>query len=375
MTTISDVIVDVIERDPGSLKVLDERSDIGGKTTQGILRIRTDDGHEGNAFIGDQAENSNKRIEIIIKTIAPQIIGMPYDNREWLWSQIEQMADHKFPIYASWAAVDVALWDLAGKILDQPIYKLLGGSNTEVSPYATFPPRHEDSDGFIREAEELFAEGYLAYKIHPGALSARQTVIAIEGIRKKVGSQMTLMLDRNHGYSLEDALEVGNALDAHDFYWYEDPVLVSDETSIKKLSASLTTPLNMSDSPNFLIKQAADFLSKNLVGMIRGSTRKLGITGLVKQSAMADAFGINCEIGLAGNSLMNAANLHVIASVNNNTFYEYWKPEQIHQWGVQNEISINPNGKIDVPQKPGLGMDLEEDWINFHRVDKLSVKL
>ena len=131
----------------------------------------------------------------------------------------------------------------------------------------------------------------------------------------------------------------------------------------------------MSDSPNFLIKQAADFLSKNLVGMIRGSTRKLGITGLVKQSAMADAFGINCEIGLAGNFLMNAANLHVIASVNNNTFYEYWKPEQIHQWGVQNEISINPNGKIDVPQKPGLGMDLEEDWINFHRVDKLSVKL
>ena len=111
MTTISDVIVDVIERDPGSLKVLDERSDIGGKTTQGILRIRTDDGHEGNAFIGDQAANSSKRIEIIIKTIAPQIIGMPYDNREWLWSQIEQMGDHKFPIHASWAAVDVALWD------------------------------------------------------------------------------------------------------------------------------------------------------------------------------------------------------------------------------------------------------------------------
>ena len=57
--------------------------------------------------------------------------------------------------------------------------------------------------------------------------------------------------------------------------------------------------------------------------MIRGTTRKLGITGLMKQSAMADAFGINCEIGLAGNSLMNAANLHVIASVNNNTYYEF----------------------------------------------------
>jgi len=375
MTKISGVVIDVIQRNPGFLKVLDERADIGGKTTQGVLRIRTDDGHEGNAFIGDQPTDSSERIKIIIERIAPQIIGMPYDNREWLWSQIKHMANQTFPVHSSWAAVDVALWDLAGKILGQPIYKLLGGSNIEVSLYATFPPRHKDSDGFIREAEELLAEGYSAYKIHPGELSVRQTVIAIEGIRKKVGNEMTLMLDRNHGYSLEEAQEVGKALDANNFYWYEDPVSVSDVTAIKKLSDSLVTPLNMSDSPSFLIKQAADFLSGNLVGMIRGSTRKLGITGLVKQSAMADAFGVNCEIGLAGNSLMNAANLHVIASVRNNTFYEYWRPEHIHQWGVQDEISINTNGKIELPQKPGLGMDLEEDWINFHRVDRLSAKL
>ena len=105
----------------------------------------------------------------------------------------------------------------------------------------------------------------------------------------------------------------------------------------------------MSDAATFLIKDAANFLSKNLIGMIRGTTRKLGITGLMKQSAMADAFGINCEIGLAGNSLMNAANLHVIASVNNNTYYEFWRPEHIHQWGVENEITININGKLDVP--------------------------
>ena len=86
---------------------------------------------------------------------------------------------------------------------------------------------------------------------------------------------------------------------------------------------------------------------------------------------MADAFGINCEIGLAGNSLMNAANLHVIASVRNNTFYEYWRPEHIHQWGVQEDIYINGNGKLNIPQKPGLGMELDEDWINFHKIDQL----
>ncbi|KAA1292696.1 MAG: hypothetical protein EGP06_04570 [SAR202 cluster bacterium] len=370
---ISRVVIDVIERDTGSLKVIDERSDIGGKTTQGVLRLLTDDGFEGNAFIGDQASDSSDRIKIIEKIIAPKIIGMEVNNREKLWAQVEDLSGHGLPIYSSWAPVDVALWDLAGKQLKQPIYKLLGGNNLEIPLYATFPPRHADSDGFITEAEELLDEGFSAYKIHPGALDIKETIFSIDKIRELVGDKMTLMLDRNHGYTLEEALKVGRALDANDFYWYEDPVETSNIRAIKRLKESLVTPINMSDSAGFLIKEAANYLSQNLLGMLRGTTRKLGITGLVKQSAMADAFGINCEIGLAGNSLMNVANLHVIASVKNNTYYEYWRPEHIHQWGVENEIKINSNGKLSIPQNPGLGVDLDEEWIDFHKLESLEI--
>ena len=110
---ISRVVIDVIERDTGSLKVIDERSDIGGKTTQGVLRLLTDDGFEGNAFIGDQAADSSDRIKIIEKIIAPKIIGMEVNNREKLWAQVEDLSGHGLPIYSSWAPVDVALWDLS----------------------------------------------------------------------------------------------------------------------------------------------------------------------------------------------------------------------------------------------------------------------
>jgi len=106
--------------------------------------------------------------------------------------------------------------------------------------------------------------------------------------------------------------------------------------------------------------------------MVRGTTRKLGITGLIKLSSMADAFGVNCEIGLAGNSLMNVANLHVISSVSNNSYYEYWRPEHIHQWGVENEIKINSKGRLNLPNKPGLGLTLDEDWIDFHKLETLQ---
>ena len=367
---ISKVQIDVIERDTGLLKVKDERSGIGGKITQGVLRLFTDEGIEGNAFIADQAQPSDQRITVIDQILRPKIMNMDITHREWLWSELESILGEN--IYQSWSAIDVALWDLEGKRSNKPIYSLLGGKNDEIELYATYPPRHDNPAEFIREAEQLLEEGFSAYKIHPGNLDVGDAIKVIDGVRESVGDKMTLMFDRNHGYNLDQALTVGQALDSNNFYWFEDPINPKNIKDIKILHDNLNTPINMSDSPDFLIKEAAKFLGNDLIGMVRGTVRKLGITGLKKLSAMADAFGINCEIGLAGNSLMNAANLHVIASVNNNSFYEYWRPEHIHQWGVENEIKINSNGKLNLPQNSGLGVDLDEDWINFHKIRSLE---
>ena len=80
---------------------------------------------------------------------------------------------------------------------------------------------------------------------------------------------------------------------------------------------------------------------------------------------------MNCEIGLAGNTLLNAANLHVIMSITNCDYYEYWMPLAAHQWGVQNEIKLNSHGVIEAPTAPGLGFELDEDWITAHKVATL----
>ena len=369
---ISEIKIDVIEREHEKINVIDERQTLGGKTTQGVLRIITDNGIEGNSFIGEQCSNSLDRIMIIHKIIKPKLIGMDVTHREWLWSQVGNISGHGLPINSSWAPIDVALWDIAGKQVNMPIYKILGAQKTETPLYATFPPRHNTIEGFIREAEKLSDEGYEAYKIHPGNLDIEKTIKVIEKIREKVGKKMALMLDRNHGYNLEEAIKVGEALDANDYYWFEDPVNVNDIRAIKKLSNKIKTPINMSDSATFLLEEAANYIGQNLLGMVRGTTRKLGITGLKKLSSMCESFGLNCEIGLAGNSLMNMANLHVIMSVNNCTFYEYWKPESLHQWGVTNDIEIESNGKISINDTPGLGMDLDEDWIKYHTIETLN---
>ena len=110
----------------------------------------------------------------------------------------------------------------------------------------------------------------------------------------------------------------------------------------------------------------------NAVRLIRGTVRKIGITGLKKQMALVEGFNKFCEIGLAGNSALNAANLHVMMSSINCTYFEYWLPKEVHQWGITNQLEIDQNGNLKAPSAHGLGIDLDEDWISSHKVATLS---
>ena len=369
---ITNITIDVIERTAPSVLVQDERANLGGTTRQGVLRVYTSDGLEGHAFIGDQGADSSQRMLTIINTLKPIMVDRDWSDREWLWNQLPEMSGHGSPIEPSWAPLDVALWDIAGKAAGQPIHKLLGTARTEIPLYATYPPRHSNPEGFVEEALHLKSNGFNAYKIHPGPLSAHDAATTVEKVREAVGNEMQLMLDRNHGYTFREALYVGHALDANRYFWFEDPIPVNDIQSICELTTRLETPLNMSDSTGFLFHEAANFLQMNAVRLIRGTVRKIGITGLKKQMALVEGFNKFCEIGLAGNSALNAANLHVMMSSINCTYFEYWLPKEVHQWGIANQLEIDQNGNLKAPSAHGLGIDLDEDWISSHKVATLS---
>ena len=369
---ITNITIDVIERTAPSVLVQDERANLGGTTRQGVLRVYTSDGLEGHAFIGDQGADSSQRMLTIINTLKPIMVDRDWSDREWLWNQLPEMSGHGSPIEPSWAPLDVALWDIAGKAAGQPIHKLLGTARTEIPVYATYPPRHSNPEGFVEEALHLKSNGFKAYKIHPGPLSAHDAATTVEKVREAVGNEMQLMLDRNHGYTFREALYVGHALDANRYFWFEDPIPVNDIQSICELTTRLETPLNMSDSTGFLLREAANFIQMNAVRLIRGTVRKIGITGLKKQMALVEGFNKFCEIGLAGNSALNAANLHVMMSSINCTYFEYWLPKEVHQWGIANQLEIDQNGNLKAPTAHGLGIDLDEDWISSHKVATLS---
>ena len=266
----------------------------------------------------------------------------------------------------------MALWDITGKAAELPIYKLLGTQRYHTEVYGTYPPRHESPEGYVEEAREMVARGFRAYKIHPGMLSTPDVIRMVTMVREAVGPAVRLMLDPNCGYGYRKALDIGRALDQNGFHWFEDPVPHYDLDAIKSLSERLDVPLCMSDQNPNQFFNAANMVRNQSTRLVRGTAQKLGITGLKKLCSLAEGFGMNCEIGTAANSLLNAANLHVIFSVANCDYFEYWMPQAAHQFGLVDDVHLNEKGSIDAPTRPGLGYELDWDWLKSHTVDTLG---
>ncbi len=365
--------IDVIEFEVPRLRINDARGGMGGKLTGGVLRLATDVGVEGNAHIGDRGGGGASTINSFRSAFTGRLCGTNVADREWLWHQLPRFAGHGASVHALWSHVDVAMWDAAGKAAGMTVHEMLGTARRTTEVYATYPPRNSTVEGYVAEAAELAEQGFRAYKIHPGAMPTNQVIEMVGAVRREVGDDMRLMLDPNNGYDLRNALKIGHALDENDFHWFEDPVPWDDFRAIRILSEKLETPLNMSDSAQFLFHDAARVLEQGWPRTIRGTTRKIGITGLKKQCGMAEGFNVNCEIGTAGNSLMNTANLNVIMSVLNCDFYEYWMPLEAQQFGLKQEILVNSEGVLTAPESPGLGFELDEDFISSHRISTIEL--
>ena len=331
----------------------------------------TDEGVEGNCLIGAWIP-AEPLFEPILEVIKPQLIGREPFEREWLWQRMQYLATRFRLSETPWAPVDVALWDLAGKAAGLPVFKLLGAQRDTVPAYAAYPADFDSVSGFLGEAGDTLARGFSAYKIHPGQLGSRDVAALSGAVRRLAGDSFPLMLDADCGYDFRCALEVGHALDDHRFHWYEDPVRHHDIDAIAELSRRLSTPLSMTDQSEAQLFDSARYIRRRALRIVRGTALRLGITGLKKLCSLAESYGLHCEIGTAGNGLLNAANLHVMLSVHNCDFYEHLMPVEQQNFGLLDYPSPDERGLMQAPGGSGLGFELDWDWIAHHEVGTLS---
>jgi L-alanine-DL-glutamate epimerase-like enolase superfamily enzyme len=339
-----------------------------GESQLGLLTLTTDQGVEGHAFLGSAMRGAHFDAQSLVHYLKPVVIGQDPLDRERLYQALWQR--NRATTLRAIGAVDVALWDLGGKIANLPIHKLLGAYRDRVPAYASSAVL-PSAEAYADEAARFKSEGWPAYKIHPPTEPATDIRVC-EAVRRSVGDGFTVMLDSTWAYRYPEALRVGQAIERLGFHWYEDPLADDDIYNYVKLKQQLHIPILATEYAPGGFTAFAPWITAQATDYLRGDVAvKGGITALVKAAHLAEAFHMNVEIHHGGNSLNNVANLHVIMAIRNCEFFEVLLPAGAQKYGLAEDIEVDHLGLVHAVTGPGLGAAIDFEMIRRRTVTVL----
>lgn len=333
-----------------------------------LVRIATDDGADGFAFLGSALGSADADAHFLVSAIKPLLLGEDPLARERIWQAMMRRSRGLLRVVG---AVDVALWDLAGRAAGVPIHRLMGSNRTSVPAYASSAVL-DSPQAYADEAVRHRETGWTAYKIHPPA--DPDTDIAIcTAVREAVGDDYRLMLDSTWSYDYPQAIRVGEAVQELGFYWYEDPLAADDLYGYVKLKQQLSIPIMATELPPAGPTSYAPWLMAQATDYLRGDVAvKGGLTSCLKTAHTAESFRMNYEVHHGGNSLNNVANLHLILAISNCEYFEVLLPDEAQKHGLVEDITVDSAGLVHSFDGPGLGAEIDFDLIEANTVEVLS---
>ena len=340
-----------------------------GRSNLGLLRIKTDDGVEGHAFLGSAVNPAETDAGALIRFLKPVLMGKDPLAREDLHAAMRTRQRHLG--LRAIGACDAALWDIAAKAAGLPLYQFLGGGRPAIGAYAS-SQMLDSREAYATEAARFKADGWKAYKVHPPQ-NPGEDIKVCEAVREAVGEDFTLMLDSTWSYRYPNALRVGRAIERLGFLWYEDPLNEEDIYSYVQLRQKLDIPIIATEYPLGDIGTYAVWLTERATDALRGDIAvKGGLTTMLKTAHLAEAFHMNYEVHHGGNSLNNLAQLHFACAIRNTTYFEVLLPHGAHKYGLVDDIEIGKDGLARCPQAPGIGAKIDFDLIERKRLAHLS---
>jgi L-alanine-DL-glutamate epimerase-like enolase superfamily enzyme len=282
-------------------------------------------------------------------------------------SNIEFHAGRPWPM-------DIALWDLAGKIRNAPVWKLVGGKSNRIRAYASSGV-HRSVPEMVKLAKHVLERGFPALKVRFGRPSLEQDMAVIQAIRDALGMSLELMVDCNQGWrmpwdtqkpwTLEHAIDVSGQLEALNVYWVEEPLHRGDYAGY----AALKKAVNIRIAGGEMTREPYEFrelLERDCLDVFQPDcVCSMGITGLAKLAREVDAAGKIFTPHTWGNGIGVMANLHLTAGTVGAPFIEFpydppeWSLER-RDYPLKNVIDADAEGWITLPDAPGLGLELDE---------------
>lgn len=336
-----------------------------------VVKITTDEGIYGWGEGYGPAEVIRQGIALL----EPILIGSnPLENESLWFDMYRKTLDfaRRSVLFAAISAIDIALWDIKGKALNLPISILLGGQHRKrVVPYATglyFSESKTLDEDLVTEAKEYVAQGFTAIKMKVG-LSIKDDVRHVKNVRDAIGPNIQLMVDSNHAYSLREAIELARKIEPYDIGWFEEPVSPEFYDQYAQLRQKTSIPIAGGE---------CEYLRYGFLQLLQNKSVDIaqveicasgGLTEAKRIGSLASTFGVEVIPHVWGTGIGFHAALHFIANIEPlpgrlfpaDIFIEYDRTENAIRDRLTFPAIQMDNGFIDIPQSPGLGIEIDPD--------------
>jgi L-alanine-DL-glutamate epimerase-like enolase superfamily enzyme len=328
-----------------------------------LVFVRSDAGEEGFGYTYAGTVGGTMVRAAIQDILAPLLAGADPGLIERHWAAMYQeglLVGRRGALLRAISAVDIALWDLAGKRASLPLYRLLGGYQGEVPAYASggYYLAGKGPDGLAREMERYVGAGFTSVKIKVGGAPLPEDVARVKAARKAVGPDVRLALDANNAYgSVADAVRAAQAFEPYDIWWFEEPLAPDNIPGHAEVAAATAIPVATGeihasrwDFRDIILDEAARILQPD-AGVLGG------VSEWMKVAHAAAAF----DLPVAPHWHADL-HVHLVGAVANALAVEYFfLEEDIYNFErILRERLAPAGGRLRIPERPGLGLVLDE---------------
>jgi len=363
---------------------------VQGQRAALLVELETDDGVVG---IGEAGIGGGVTAEVIGKVLAPLLRGEDPLLIEHLWQKMfarTRQYGRRGLVMQAISGIDIALWDIAGKVAKLPVYRLLGASRDRVEAYASggFYQEGKSASDLAGEAEGYRARGFKGMKMKVGRNPSTGTHLRqligqaefcevdpsedlerVAAVRQALGPQSKLMVDVNCAWSPDFAIEMGRAMEAQKLYWIEEPVATDDIDGSARIADALATPIAGYETEMGLygFRQLID---RGAVDIVQPDIAwSGGFSEGRRIAAYAQAHHRMVAPHAFAGAVLLVASLHFAAAVPNALLLEWdQNPNALRDELLKEPLRLESDGTVKPPERPGLGIELDRAAVERYRI-------
>ena len=332
-----------------------------------VIRIDTDEGISGVGLCGgvEQAEEIGRSI---LNHLRMYVVGQDPFDTEKIWEEMWQpkLLGRRGVTTRVISGIDIALWDIKGKVCGLPVYKMLGGFTNSVPVYIA-GGYYEEGKGLeelASEMEESVAMGTSAIKMKIGGAPISDDVERVRVVREVIGPTVKLMVDANCAYRYYEAIDIARKIERHDIYWFEEPINPDDYRGYQLVAQATSIPLATGEN-EYTRYGFRDLIENRCAAIMQPDALVMGgITEFMKVAALAQAH----DLPVAPHGKQDI-HVHLVAAIPNGLTVEYYRGSTDPMWDKMfKQPLMLDGGVLHPPDRPGFGIELNEEALAPHRM-------